>query len=510
MFLISLVAQNDAARILAVLPTPSISHQVVFRPLTEELAKRGHEVVVITADAAFPKGQAPANLTEIDIHDMSYEIWRKEFVSSPVAVGNGDDWPVQADHLFTTVTKLFEKQMMLDEVRSVIFDETKKFDLLFIEACVIAALGISHVHQVPVIQISSFGALPPNVLTIGAPLHVFQHPTSSQQRVNKLTIWEKLKELYNYYRLSNVFDRTDRLADEVLKRSISPTIPPIHELKKNVEMLFLNVHPLWEMNRPVPPNVIYMGGLHQKPEKDLPQDLKSYLDSSKNGVIYISFGTNVEPALLPPERIQTIINVFSGLTFDVLWKWNKDVLPGRTDNIKIAKWLPQSDMLKHPKVKLFITQAGLQSTDEAITAGVPLIGIPMLGDQWYNADLYEHYKIGKRIDLARITEENLGDAINAIISDESYRKNIAKLRAVMSDMPEKPLERAVWWTEYMLRHGGAKHLLSPIANISWTQYLELELVLYLCLALTSVIISVVLVASFVRKRYGVMLKLKTS
>lgn len=46
----------------------------------------------------------------------------------------------------------------------------------------------------------------------------------------------------------------------------------------------------------------------------------------------------------------------------------------------------------------------------------------------------------------------------------------------MDDQPSKPLERAVWWTEHVLRHGGAQHLRAPAANISWAQYLELKLI----------------------------------
>lgn len=49
------IGSNEAARILAIFPAPSISHQVVFRPLTQALAKRGHEIVVITPDPAFQK-----------------------------------------------------------------------------------------------------------------------------------------------------------------------------------------------------------------------------------------------------------------------------------------------------------------------------------------------------------------------------------------------------------------------------------------------------------------------
>lgn len=75
------------------------------------------------------------------------------------------------------------------------------------------------------------------------------------------------------------------------------------------------------------------------------QDLKSYLDGSKQGVIYISFGTNVPTARLQLDKVQTLLKVFSQLPYNVLWKWDADELPGRTDNIRISKWLPQSDLL---------------------------------------------------------------------------------------------------------------------------------------------------------------------
>lgn len=77
-------------------------------------------------------------------------------------------------------------------------------------------------------------------------------------------------------------------------------------------------------------------------------------------------------------------------------------------------------LLGHPNIKLFITQGGLQSTDEALTAGVPLVAIPMLGDQWYNAEHYEHFQIGKKVLMETITEEILTNAIHTVIEDNRY------------------------------------------------------------------------------------------
>lgn len=75
------------------------------------------------------------------------------------------------------------------------------------------------------------------------------------------------------------------------------------------------------------------------------QDLRKYLDSSKHGVIYLSFGTNVLAGMIPTDKVEIIVKVLSNLQYDVLWKWDKEELPGKSDNIKISKWFPQSDLL---------------------------------------------------------------------------------------------------------------------------------------------------------------------
>ena len=65
---ISLCAVKFAycARILGVVPIPSYSHQIVYRPIWRELSLRGHQVVVMTTDPM--KDPALTNLTEIDWH----------------------------------------------------------------------------------------------------------------------------------------------------------------------------------------------------------------------------------------------------------------------------------------------------------------------------------------------------------------------------------------------------------------------------------------------------------
>lgn len=82
------ITSKNAVKILEFFPVPSISYQVVFQPLTREVAKRGHEITIITPDPTFSCGVTPAKLTEIDSHEMSYKKWRTLY--EVTSTGNND------------------------------------------------------------------------------------------------------------------------------------------------------------------------------------------------------------------------------------------------------------------------------------------------------------------------------------------------------------------------------------------------------------------------------------
>ncbi|XP_052752726.1 UDP-glucuronosyltransferase 2A3-like [Galleria mellonella] len=107
-------------------------------------------------------------------------------------------------------------------------------------------------------------------------------------------------------------------------------------------------------------------------------------------------------------------------------------------------------LTRHSNVKLFITQGGIHSTHEAIAAEVPLVAIPILGDQFYNVEKCTCHKIGEVINIQTATVELFKKIIEVVLKDESYRHNIGNLRKWLSDQPQPSLERAVWWTEHVL------------------------------------------------------------
>lgn len=98
----------------------------------------------------------------------------------------------------------------------------------------------------------------------------------------------------------------------------------------------------------------------------------------------MSLGTNVESRGLSNETIINIVRTFEQFPqYNFLWKFEADKLPiDPPKNLRISKFLPQNDLLAHPKLKLFITHAGSLSTQEALWYGKPCVALPVFLDQF--------------------------------------------------------------------------------------------------------------------------------
>lgn len=271
LFFAFVLTEVQPAKILAVFPTPSISHQIVFRKITQELINRGHEVTVITPDPVYDKDKSPSNLKEIDVHDISYGIWKKmmaeNFKINQNSISKFKEMRLASLLLF----HIFAAQLQTPEVQNLISNKDNKFDLIFVEAVILPALAFSHIFKAPVILVSSFGAIFNSNDIIGSPSHPILYPSPLSRRLYNLTLLEKINTIYNHFSIqyANYLNKIDESA--LLKQILGPDVPSLSELYNNVDIFFINLHPIWADNHPVPPGVVYMGGIHQLPEKELPK-----------------------------------------------------------------------------------------------------------------------------------------------------------------------------------------------------------------------------------------------
>ena len=68
-----------------------------------------------------------------------------------------------------------------------------------------------------------------------------------------------------------------------------------------------------------------------------------------------------------------------------------------------------------------MTHGGLLGTQESIYYGVPMVAIPLFGDQHFNTDMYVKKNIAVKVDLHEITEETFTKALYTVLYDSSMR-----------------------------------------------------------------------------------------
>lgn len=234
-------------------------------------------------------------------------------------------------------------------------DET--FDVVIVEEFMNQAHKAFATHfKSHLIVLSTMGA---NVWVndlVGNPTPLAYVPDFILGYFNLMTFCERVINTIHYTVKQIVDHAYVRPKQDQLIKKYFPNGPNVEDVMYNVSLVLVNSHQSTNFPVPYVPQMVDIGGYHVQPPKKLPKDLQEYLDNAKNGVIYFSLGSNMKSYLMPEEKRQAIINAFAKLKEDVLWKWEEDELPGKPTNVRIAKWLPQQDILgKLDTVKVEIT-----------------------------------------------------------------------------------------------------------------------------------------------------------
>ncbi|RXG56124.1 2-hydroxyacylsphingosine 1-beta-galactosyltransferase [Armadillidium vulgare] len=249
--------------------------------------------------------------------------------------------------------------------------------------------------------------------------------------------------------------------------------------------IILSVRTLEYPPRPGMPNVIYAGGAHIKTPKKLPKDLEDWVEGSgEEGFIFFSLGSALNPDFLPEK---------------VLWKWNKETMPDLPSNVKLQKWLPQPDLLGHPKIKLFITHGGLLSTLESSYNGVPVIGIPVIGDQETNMIEVEDEGWGRVMRWKELEENTLRELILDVLNNKKMTEIVKQKSIIMKDRLVPPDEEAAYWVEYVMRHKGAPHIRSPLFMMKWYEVYNIDVWAFIILVTSATLYLLLLIFKFILK-----------
>jgi NDP-glycosyltransferase len=146
--------------------------------------------------------------------------------------------------------------------------------------------------------------------------------------------------------------------------------------------------------------------------------------------LYISLGTLRNN---DPDFYQMCFSAFSASNWSVVMSVGDQIdlttLEPIPDNFVVKRFVPQTALLPH--VDVFITHGGLNSTMEGLYYGVPLVVLPSIREQETTAKRVLDLHLGLVPDRARLTVEELREAVTKVFQNESIRCSVNNLKSAI-------------------------------------------------------------------------------
>ena len=249
----------------------------------------------------------------------------------------------------------------------------------------------------------------------------------------------------------------------------------------------------FEYPRTISPLTSYVGPLLSRSPDPLTAEIKDWLDGKEEqSVVYVSMGSHVS---LTREKGEAILNGVFAANYSLLWslrQLNQDILDGLVlddDLTHISGWVPQLSVLGHRAIRLAIVHGGMNGIHEALYNEVPVIVLPVNGDQKANAGRVHYSGLGIHLKESNITSAGVQEAIKQV-DEHEIRENIERLKKSFTDAGG--VERVEKLIEFY-HDVGYDHLTPAYAkyNWSWVQYYNVDVLgtllvvtLLLCFVIT--------------------------
>ena len=271
-----------------------------------------------------------------------------------------------------------------------------------------------------------------------------------------------------------------------LVSKLAPEKPPkkLSELYSEAGMVFVQQNPVClDYPRNTMPHYQMVGGYSaQKSGSASNETMKPFHDFlGQSDFVLMTLGSQVKT--IPNDKLKIILNTFAkfqNLKFVLRNVGKTENLP---KNVLISPWLPQSDLMALPNVKLFITHGGLNGQNEGAYYGVPMLVLAIYGDHWYNGRRANRLGTTEVLDFAKLTESDFTNKLNLMLSQKSYSEKALKCKKILQALPSAK-EVSLYWINHVLEFG-YDHLQPLTKNMPWYQMLILDqiLVVFVCLAI---------------------------
>jgi len=175
----------------------------------------------------------------------------------------------------------------------------------------------------------------------------------------------------------------------------------------------------------------------------------TWLDALPTGpVVHVSLGTFAQR----PELLRKIVDGLAEEPFTVVLATGPatvaEALGTLPANVISVPFVPHSLLL--PRCDALITHAGAGSLITGIMAGLPMVLVPLFGDQPPNAACAVRAGAGIMLDADTLSPQSVRCATREVLAEPRYRESVQRVRAEAKGLPDHA--EAVRWLEHVAEH----------------------------------------------------------
>ncbi|XP_077983105.1 UDP-glucuronosyltransferase 2C1-like [Glandiceps talaboti] len=393
------------------------------------------------------------------------------------------DTMVMVDGMKEDCKKILENKELLQRLESAKFDIIVANNFAFCHALIAQKLSLPFVAvstNRPISPLDTYHTVPTPMSYVPAMLSGLSDRMNFMQRLKNVMVNVVGFAFANLF-LYPAYDEIKQMYN------IKPEIG-IRESLGSAELYLFGVDWALEFPRPIMPNTIFLGGLMAKEASPLSQELEEFVNSAENGIVVFSFGSKANPGS-DMEVAEMLTAALARLPQKVIMRYEGETPKSLGNNTKLTKWMPQNDLLGNPRTLAFVTHGGMNGVYEGLCHGVPMVGVPLFGDQFDNFARLTKKGVAVTVNIGTLTSDELYEAIKTVVENPSYKENALRLARIHRDKPMLAGDTAVFWIEHVIKHGG-QHLRAEGFNLNLIQYFSLDVIAFLFLVVFVVIFIV--------------------
>ncbi len=210
-----------------------------------------------------------------------------------------------------------------------------------------------------------------------------------------------------------------------------PSDPEVRMPFRHLHMCF--TPPAWDgADAPRPPNARFLRHTSTVAPGERPPGWADGLGGRP--AVLASLGTIFNRT---PGVLEAIVSALAGEQLDLVVAIGRDEDPGRfgpqPDHVRLEAYVPQPLVL--PRCDALITHGGFNSVKEALSAGVPMVVVPISADQPYSAERCAALGVARVVGPGERTPEAIRGAVLEVLAEPRHREAARAFSAEMAALP---------------------------------------------------------------------------